>query len=123
MSQYTDNEVTKTLQAIATGQSLRKAAQEHGVPKSTLARRMQGAQSRDTAYSDRQRLSTAQESHLAEWVRIQAALGLPPTHQQLKEFAELILQNQGDSQPLGKNWIQSFIKRNPSAMFQAPRHT
>ncbi|KAF4475427.1 hypothetical protein CGGC5_v015994 [Colletotrichum fructicola Nara gc5] len=27
----------------------------------------------------------------------------------------------GDSQPLGKNWVQSFIKRNPSAMVQAPR--
>ena len=53
---------------------------------------MQGAQPRHTAFSDYQRLSPTQENHLAKWVRIQAALGLPPTHQQLKDFAERILQ-------------------------------
>ncbi|KAK6815478.1 hypothetical protein RU639_008682 [Aspergillus parasiticus] len=44
---------------------------------------------------------------------IQEALGLPPTHQQLREFATRILAAQGDTQPLGKRWINSFLRRNP----------
>ncbi|KAF4474422.1 hypothetical protein CGGC5_v016974 [Colletotrichum fructicola Nara gc5] len=123
MSSYTESHIAQALEAIANGQSIRKASAEFGIPNSTLQNRLRGIQSRGLAYSNLQRLSPTQEKHLAEWVRVQAALGLPPTHQQLKEFAERILQNQGDSQPLGKNWIQSFIKRNPSAMVQAPRHT
>lgn len=38
-----------------------------------------------------QRLSISQEKHLCDWVLAQAALGLLPTHLQLKEFASCIL--------------------------------
>ncbi|OHW98496.1 transposase, partial [Colletotrichum incanum] len=51
------------------------------------------------------RLSPDQEAKLAEWVRIQHALGLAPTHQQVKVFAERILHTMGDTDPLGKAWI------------------
>ena len=36
------------------------------------------------AKSITQKLSTEQEKHLADWVLAQAALGLPPTHQELR---------------------------------------
>ncbi|KAK1852830.1 transposase [Colletotrichum chrysophilum] len=121
MPSYSEDDVLRALAAIANGTSVKKAAFEHGVPRSTLQNRIRGVQTRDIAFSDLQRLSPTQESHLAEWVRIQAALGLPPTHQQLKDFAERILQIHGDSQPLGKNWVQSFIKRNPSVRVQRSR--
>lgn len=121
MPQYTEDDIHDALEAISKGQSLRQAANQSGVPKTTLIRRIQGAQPRNIAFSDHQRLSPTQEGHLAEWVRVQAALGLPPTHQQLKDFAERILQVHGDRQPLGKNWVQSFIKRNPSVRVHRSR--
>ncbi|KAL0929961.1 transposase [Colletotrichum truncatum] len=114
MGQYTETEVNQALNAVASGQSVRKAAHDAGIPPSTLQSRLKGSQARNVAFSSFQKLSPAQESHLAEWVRIQAALGLPPTHQQLKEFAQRILDIRGTTQPLGRNWIQFFIKRNPS---------
>lgn len=117
-SRYSNEDVSQALDAIKGGQSLRKAASQWGVPRTTLQRRMQGAQSREIAFSEQQRLSQAQESNLAEWVRIQVVLGLPPTYHQIREFAERILQTQGDSRPLGKNWVQSFIRRNPSVKSQ-----
>ncbi|KAK2735424.1 hypothetical protein CKAH01_01805 [Colletotrichum kahawae] len=95
MPQYTENDINQALEAIARGTSVKKAAFEWGIPRSTLKNRMNGQQARDIAFSDLQRLSATQESYLAEWVRIQAALGLPPTHQQLKDFAERILQIHG----------------------------
>ncbi|KAF4883786.1 hypothetical protein CGCF415_v015717 [Colletotrichum fructicola] len=121
MVQYCEDDIRQALEAITNGLSIHKAASAWGIPRTTLRRRIKGAQSRDTAFADQQRLSPTQESHLAEWVRIQAALGLPPTHQQLEDFAERILQIHGDTQPLGKNWVQAFIKRNPSVKVQRSR--
>ncbi|CCF44234.1 transposase, partial [Colletotrichum higginsianum] len=114
MSQYTENEVNQALEAISNGQSVRKAAQQYGVPRSTLQHRLQGTQARAAAFSDLQRFTVSQEAKLAEWVRIQHALGLPPTHQQVKHFAERILHAIGDTQPIGRGWVQAFIRRNPS---------
>ncbi|KAF6833664.1 transposase [Colletotrichum plurivorum] len=114
MKQYTEAQVNQALNAIANGTSQRKASLEYGVPKTTIVRRLQGVKGRDGAWARYQRLSPEQETHLTEWVRVQAALGLPPTHQQLRDFAERILVVKGDTQPLGRNWIGFFLKRNPS---------
>ena len=114
MKQYTEDDVEQALQSIANGQSLRKAALEWGVPRSTLQCRLQGTQPWESAFSQRQRLSPSQESHLVEWVRIQAALGLPPTHQQVRDFADRIVRLRGDIQGVRKSWFQTFLKRNPS---------
>ena len=121
MPSYTEDHITQALEAITQGQSIKKAALEWGVPRSTLQNRMRGTQSRDVAFSDQQRLSPTDENHLANWVRVQADLGLPPTHQQLKDFAKRILEVHGDVEPLGKNWVQSFIKRNPSVRVHKSR--
>ena len=95
MTNYTENEVNQALDSIANGQSVRKASLYWGVPRSTLQDRLRGSQSKATAASSRQKLSTTQENHLVQWIRVQAALGLPPTHQQTREFAERILRLQG----------------------------
>ena len=121
MPSYTEDHITQALEAITQGQSIKKAALEWGVPRLTLQNRMRGTQSRDVAFSDQQRLSPTDENHLANWVRVQADLGLPPTHQQLKDFAKRILEVHGDVEPLGKNWVQSFIKRNPSVRVHKSR--
>jgi 4-hydroxybenzoate polyprenyltransferase len=55
---------------------------------------------------------------LAEWIHTQVALGLPPTHVQLYAFAERVLVVKGDIKPLGKRWVNQFIKRNPSIKAQ-----
>ncbi|OHW95286.1 transposase [Colletotrichum incanum] len=62
-----------------------------------------------------------QEAKLASWVQSQADLGLAPTHQQIREFAQRILNAMGDTQPLGKRWVNAFIRRNPSINVQRSR--
>ncbi|KAM9874692.1 hypothetical protein VDGL01_11249 [Verticillium dahliae] len=103
MPSYTEDEVNQALDAVTNRQSIRKAAIHSGIPIPTLHRRVQGAQSRASAFTSQQKLSPTQEKHLVEWIRIQAALGLPPTHSQVREFAERILHPQGGPQTLGKN--------------------
>ncbi|KAK6211409.1 transposase [Colletotrichum tabaci] len=121
MVRYSEDELNQALEAISNGLSLRKASLQYGVPRSTLQLRLQGSQARSIAFSDLQRLSPSQEAKLAEWVRIQHALGLPPSHQQVKEFAGRILHAMGDTQPVGRGWIQAFIRRNPSVKVQRSR--
>ncbi|KDN69482.1 putative transposase [Colletotrichum sublineola] len=82
MVEYTENEVDQALADINNGVSTRVASRRWGVPRSTLRHRMAGVQQRSAAFEDFQRLSATQEAHLATWVTAQAALGLPPTHQQ-----------------------------------------
>ncbi|KAF4473667.1 hypothetical protein CGGC5_v007262 [Colletotrichum fructicola Nara gc5] len=108
---------------MANGISARNASRRWGVPRSTLQDRTKGAQQRAAAFEDLQRLSHTQEAKLASWVQIQADLGLPPTHQQVKDFAQRILHAMGDTQPLGKRWMDGFLRRNPyiKAMVQISR--
>ena len=91
MKQYSEEELQQALQAILSGQTIKRAAIEHGIPRSTLQNRIKGQQPRSEAFSDFQRLRPVQEELLTTWILTQAALGLPPSHAQVKEFAERIL--------------------------------
>lgn len=113
MNRYTKYNLTQALEAVANGQSARKAALDWGIPKSTLQNRLYGHESHQQAAESQQRLSPVQEGHLTNWILVQEALGLPPTHAQIKEFAQRILAIKGDYEPLGKHWMQAFLKRNP----------
>ncbi|KAK0367490.1 transposase [Colletotrichum limetticola] len=121
MVSYTENEVIRALEAIRGGTSVKRASIEFGIPRSTLRNRQRGQQARAIAFADQQRLPPWQEDRLAEWVRIQHALGVAPTHEQVREFAGRVLQAQGDDHPLGKRWIDAFLKRNPSIKVQRSR--
>lgn len=114
MPPYSEADLSLALEAIANGQSVRKAAIDWGIPRSTLRSRILGHESHRQAAEDQQRLSPVQEGHLASWIITQEALGLPPTHAQVKEFAQRILAAKGDHRPIGKHWMAAFLKRNPS---------
>ncbi|KAK8058858.1 transposase [Apiospora phragmitis] len=75
MKQHSEEELQEALGCITNGTPTKQAAREYGIPRS------EGA-------ADLQRLSPDQEKHLAPWITAQQALGLPPTHAQVREFAE-----------------------------------
>ena len=60
MAAYTENDVQNALTDLA----LATTATRHGVPRTTLRDRLNGAQSCRDAYDDKQRLSTIQEEYL-----------------------------------------------------------
>ena len=100
--QYTEDDIEQAIQSIANGDSLRKAALEWGIPRTTLQGRLHGSESREEAFAGQQWLSRVQEMHLAQWILTQSALGLPPTHVQIKQFAQHVLATKGDHKLLGK---------------------
>ena len=57
-----------TLSAMKSGQSIRKAAQDWDIPRSTLGDRLRGIQDRRTAHSWQMKLSKSQEAQLTGWI-------------------------------------------------------
>ena len=113
MRQYTEQDVAYALNDIKNGKSLRQASREWGVPLSTLQNRNNGSEHHIIAAQNQQKLSPNQEDHLSNWVLTQEALGVPVTHSQIKDFASRLLKIKGDTEKLGKRWIEGFLRRNP----------
>jgi len=114
MATYTENDVQNALADLCNGSALRTVSAHHGVPRTTLRGRLNGAQSCRDAHDDEQRLSTVQEEHLERWILRQEALGYAPTHAQVRAIASGILKQGGDDKPLGKKWIQHFLECHPA---------
>lgn len=110
---YSEDDILAAIQDMENGISQRVAAQRWRIPRSTLRHRCKGGVNAHEASECRQRLSKDQEGHIVQWILAQYALGLPLTHQEIKEFAERVVKAGGDDTPLGKGWIENFLRRNP----------
>lgn len=113
MPPYSEEFIASAIEDVENGISQRKAAQRWGIPRSTLQERLSGRVTRSEANEHRQRLSRYQETHLVQWILSQEALGFALTHYQVREFVARIIKAGGDEEPLGKAWMEGFLRRNP----------
>jgi DDE superfamily endonuclease/Tc5 transposase DNA-binding domain/helix-turn-helix, Psq domain len=111
---YSEVELSQALIAVTNGQSINKASADWGIPKETLRDRLHGTTTHQIGAQRLQRLTPDLENNLVGWILVQEAIGNPPTHAQIRVFAERILQGQGDTNPIGKKWFQGFLRRNPA---------
>lgn len=112
-SQYDEKSLQSAILDVQNGMSVQRASKTWGVPRSTLQNRLKGSESHKIAHSHLQRLSTEQEEKVVQWITLQESLGLAPSHSQIRSFVTKILLLGGDSEPLGRRWMQSFLKRHP----------
>lgn len=89
--EYTEYDVVCALAEVANGKSLRKAAIEWGVPRSTLYDRNTTTLPHQEAASHLQRLPTVVENRLTNWVLTQESLGRGVTHTQIRVFGQRLL--------------------------------
>ncbi len=95
------------------GFSLHRSAQKHGIPRQTLQNRMAGRGAQGDQEQPHQRVSKAQEDRLTTWILRQESLGYAPSHSQVRACVIALLQQQGDTAPLGQHWVERYIKRTP----------
>ena len=110
---YTEDDVREALEAVANGQSIRKASLAWGVPRNTLRDRIHGKEPRTQAFIDLQKLPPVQESRLVDWILLQSVARHPPIYTQIRDLAQRILATAGKTTILGKKWMHSFLKRHP----------
>src|SRR6266699_3395571 len=113
MPSYTENTLAAAIDAVNAGTPLRRAAHDYNIPLTTLRHRLAGRQSKTTIHTFQQKLSSVQESRLAEWICIQDALGFIPTYAQINTFVSRILLAGGSPINVGKHWLEGFLRCNP----------
>lgn len=92
--------------------SITKAAKQHGVSKSTLVDRINGAQSYSISREYQKRLTSGEEAALLAWILRLQAWGWPPRVEQVRSMANELLLAKGDTNDIGINWPQKFMKRH-----------
>lgn len=113
---YTEEDLQQAITAVRNGSlSVRKAAEEWGVPASTIQSRIKKGVRPKGEYEATvlQKLSPTQEKHLAAWITVQEDLGVPVSHRQIRLFADRILQANGSSETVGNGWLPRFFKHHP----------
>ena len=102
------------LDAVAKGTSVRKAAEEHGIPKSTLwdhvsGRVISGAHSGPSCY-----LSTEEEAELERFLLGAASIGYPRSRLEVMAIVGNKL-----GKPVTSGWWESFCRRHPRITLHA----
>nr|ABG26270.1 transposase [Ophiostoma ulmi] len=118
MHDYTEDDLQAAINAVKNNTSFRDASKQYGVPFSTIPSRVCGSKPRSLAFQSFQKLSEAQETRLANWIIIQGTLGRPPTHSQVKAVAASLIGASAGEKVIGKNWLDAFLRRNPSIKVQ-----
>ncbi|KAK2770828.1 transposase [Colletotrichum kahawae] len=113
MSSYTEEHIKSAEEAVLGGMGIRQASRDWGIPHATLYGRLGGGGTRKEAKALYQRLTPTQEASLVSWVTTQGSLGVAPTHKQVNELASRIVRAGGDTRPLGRKWMEGFLRRNP----------
>ncbi len=84
-SNYNESDVVNSLyDVIENGFSQFKAAQKHGIPQSTISRRLNGSAQGSEQIQPFKHLSNEQEARLCQWIVRQESLGYALSHNQLK---------------------------------------
>ncbi|KHE82264.1 hypothetical protein GE21DRAFT_1288571 [Neurospora crassa] len=97
IKQYTPTQFSAAIAAVSSGSlSIRKAAQAHSIPFSTLQRHFQGTPQAKRSYEassrEMQKLTPEQEENIAMWVLAQENLGLPVKMEDIRRFADRVLE-------------------------------
>ena len=92
--------------------SVNQAATIYNVPESTLVDRRAGKRMRRDCEANSKRLTKLEEEAIVQRVLEQSAQGLAPSRSIIREMADKLLRSQG-SNPVGKNWVDNFVKRTP----------
>ena len=113
---WDDDCMQKALQAVKLdGASVRKAAMEYGVPKSTLGDRVSGRVTHGTVSGPPKYLSEQEEEELVRFILGCVSVGYPKTR---KEILSLV-QTQVEKS-ISHGWLDSFCKRHPNLTFRTP---
>ena len=94
--------------------SIREAARQFDVPRSTLTIRLNGVQNRAFSRANNLKLTEIEEESLQKWIISMDSRGAAPRPSTVREMADLLLAARGSTPPpsVGQNWVTKFVKRH-----------
>ena len=109
-----DNMVRAVDSVLKKGTSIRKAAKEYDIPKSTIADRISGRVLMGAVSGPNRYLDAQQEEELVHFLMECASVGYPRSRQAVIGMVERILNDRGIQRTVTHGWWESFCHRHPN---------
>ena len=110
----------KAVSAVRTGLSIRRAALEYNVPKSTLGDRVSGKVEHGTMSGPSKYLTSGEEEELVKFLLGCASVGYAKTRQQILAIVQKLVSSRGIIKPVTNGWWESFCRRHPNLTLRTP---
>ena len=124
-STYRDYGVERMVRALETVQrgelSIRRAAEEHGVPRTTLQDKVVGRYAAN-ARSGRPLLTANEEKSLADFLIGCASVGYAKSRKDVLSIVQQILYSRGVTAEVTQGWWDSFRTRHPNLKLRQLSH-
>ena len=103
------------MEAVRGGSGINRAADEHGVPRTTLKDRVSGRVAEHAKPGPRPYLVPSEERQLAEHLVKAANLGYGKTKRQIQHMVERVAKEKGTLKRsrISDGWWRRFLERNP----------
>ena len=111
---YTEGDIFLAISDITSQQiqSERRAAVVHLVPRTTVQDRRAGRPPRRDCEPNSKRLTKLEEEAIVRRVLDETLRGVPVSKADVRDMADKLLGDR-NGKPVGKNWVDNFIKRTP----------
>ena len=93
-------------------QSVNRAAKIYNVPRTTIRRRVAGKRMRRDCEANTKRLNKLEEEAIVKRILEESTRGYAPTEADVRAMANKLTAERG-AKPIGKNWVDNFVKRTP----------
>jgi hypothetical protein len=119
---YTEGDVYLAVQDLQNKQvkSLRRAEELYSVPQRTIQQQRDRKRPRRNCEPNSKRLTKLEEEAIVERILEQSLRGLPPSKPNVQDIADRLLRKR-NAKPVGKHWVDNFIKRTPEIQTQWTR--
>ena len=107
---YDEVRINKAYTAVKSGMSIRKAAEEYGVPRSTLSDRASGKVQAGAKSGPRKYLNTTEEVELANFLSGCSSIGYSRTRKQIIDIVQEVVNKKGIGVTVSISWWKSFVR-------------
>jgi hypothetical protein len=111
---YTEADIQLAVQDINLQQiqNVKRAAAVYNVPRTTVQDRRNGKRPRRDCEPNTKRLTKLEEEAIQQSILDYSVRGLPVQRRDVQDMADRLLRER-KGKPVGKNWVDNFIKRTP----------
>ena len=110
---YTSSHLELACEAVRKGMSIRQAAEEYQIPKSTIQDHVTGKVTIGGT-SGQKYLSDEEEKDFAKFLLESAKIGYPRTRKEVLLLVQMALSEKGKNVVVSSGWWEGFKKRNPN---------
>ena len=110
--QWNEDQMANAFEAVKKGSSIRHAAEEYDVPRSTLADRISGRVVPGTNSGPSKYLSTEEEDELVQFLLDCASIGYPHGRLEVIAMVQRVCHERGIERVVTHGWWESFCRRH-----------